>query len=298
MFYVTPTEISLEKDLKTFVKIHGEPIPSTSPYAQFTVMMLAKEKVKVVLDGQGADEFLAGYHYFFGFYFKELLQNRNIKTLSKEIFHYLNQHRNLYGIKNFIFFLLNERLRTDLRISERGYLKKEFATRYKHSNSISKSLYGSINLTDAFISHFEHKLEHLLKWEDLNSMFFSIESRVPFLDYRLVERSLATSSELIIKNGMTKYILREAMKGIIPEPIRMRHDKVGFDTPQDEWFRTQQWQKIITEVLYSRSLQNRNIVDLDKVKSIYNKHLSKKVNAASEIWKIIHMELWYRQFID
>ena len=81
-------------------------------------------------------------------------------------------------------------------------------------------------------------LEHLLKWEDRNSMCFSLESRVPFLDHRLVEKTLSTPANQIIQKGMTKHILREALKEILPESIRLRKDKVGFATPQDKWFRT------------------------------------------------------------
>jgi len=111
MYYISPDASSLEKDLMTFVKAHGEPVPGTSPYAQFKVMELAKGKVVVTLDGQGADELLAGYHYFFGFYFKELLKHGHIGKLCSEVFYYLTKHKSIFGIKSFIYFLLPESLR-------------------------------------------------------------------------------------------------------------------------------------------------------------------------------------------
>lgn len=138
--------------------------------------------------------------------------------------------------------------------------------------------------------HFEYKLEHLLKWEDRNSMRFSIEARVPFLDYRLVERTLATHSSLIIKSGITKHIHRQAMKGILPEEIRNRRDKVGFDTPQDEWFRTQLWQKEIWNVLSEATL--RDFLQLDKCKSLYQGHLDRKTSISKEIWKWVNLAKW------
>ena len=79
-------------------------------------------------------------------------------------------------------------------------------------------------------------------------MHFSIEARVPFLDYRLVEKVLATNSDLLITGGIVKPLLREAMKGLLPEKIRIRRDKIGFGTPEDEWFRTPNWQAIIEEI--------------------------------------------------
>lgn len=298
MFFTTPDANTLQDDLTQFVKIQGEPIPSTSPYAQFKVMKLAQGKVVVTLDGQGADEELGGYHYFYGYFFKDLLLNGHIFTLINEIFNYVIKHKSLMGIKSFAFFLLPKNFRTKLRVNEKGYLHEPFIEQYTNSNSISGNLYGSTSLNDSLLDHFEYKLEHLLKWEDRNSMAFSLESRVPFLDYRLVEKSIATSSDLKIRKGMTKYILREAMKNIMPEKIRFRRDKIGFETPQDEWFRTKEWQIIINEIIQSPSFKSRKIINPEKASILFKKHLSSEINIAKEIWKWVHLELWFREFID
>jgi len=298
MFFTTPDANSLAGDLDQFVKAHAEPIPTTSPYAQYKVMKLAKGKVVVTLDGQGADEELAGYHYFFGFYFKDLFTHGRIAKLSSELYHYLIKHHSLFGIKSFLFFMLPKSIRTKARVNEKGYLNSDFISKYKTSNSIAGNLYGSKNLTNALLDHFEYKLDHLLKWEDRNSMWFSLESRVPFLDYRLVEKTLATSSNWKIRKGMTKYILREAMQGVLPEKIRLRRDKIGFSTPQDEWFREAIWQNIVNGVLDSESFKSRNLIDPIIAKRLYKKHLAREINVSKEIWKWVHLELWFRKFID
>jgi asparagine synthase (glutamine-hydrolysing) len=298
MYYTSPDALSLEKDLMTFVKAHGEPVPGTSPYAQFKVMELAKGTVVVTLDGQGADELLAGYHYFFGFYFKGLLKHVRLRKLCYELYQYLIKHKSLFGIKSFIYFLLPKHMCTKARVTKNGYLKKDFINRYENNNSIASNLYGSSGLHDALIDHFEYKLEHLLKWEDRNSMWFSLEARIPFLDYRLVEKALATSINLIMNKGMTKNILRESMKGIVPEKIRMRRDKTGFETPQNEWFKSVAWEKIIRELINSESFKNRNLIDPQKALMQYEKHLAGSINIAKEIWKWVHLELWFREFID
>jgi asparagine synthase (glutamine-hydrolysing) len=129
-------------------------------------------------------------------------------------------------------------------------------------------------------------------------MYFSLEARVPFLDYRLVEQTLATQSNQIIKDGWTKHILRESMKQTLPESIRMRVDKNGFMTPQDEWFRTKEWQAKISEIIESESFATRGLFDVEKVKSLYQSHLKGEIQIAKEIWKWIHTELWMRKFID
>jgi len=298
MFFATPTAETLHTDLANFVKAHAEPIPSTSPYAQFKVMELAKGKVVVTLDGQGADEELAGYHYFFGFFFKDLLKHGRLGKLSSEMLHYLLNHHSLYGLQTFLYFLLPEKSKTQLRVNEKGYLNQEFIEKYQGGNSIAGNLYNSESLHDALLDHFEYKLEHLLKWEDRNSMWFSLEARVPFLDYRLVEKTLATQGDLIINKGMTKHLLRESMKGILPEKIRMRSGKVGFDTPQDEWFKKPVWRNMVSEILNSRSFSGRGIINPVEAMKTHNAHISGKTNASKEIWKWIHLELWYREFID
>jgi asparagine synthase (glutamine-hydrolysing) len=109
---------------------------------------------------------------------------------------------------------------------------------------------------------------------------------------------LATSGDLKIKKGMTKHILREGMHGILPQKIRLRRDKIGFGTPLDEWLREPAWQIIVNAVLNSESFNSRYLIDVPKAKKLYQKHLSGKVNAANEIWKWIHLELWFREFID
>ena len=159
-------------------------------------------------------------------------------------------------------------------------------------------LYNSGSLTDSLINHFEFKLEHLLKWEDRNSMWFSLKSRVPFLDYRLVERTLSLDPKCLIKNGTTKYILREALKGILPEKIRVRRDKIGFDTPESQWFKQESFKSLINKLINSDSFVKRNIIDKKQVDKMYNLFLSGKINISKEIWKWVNLELWFREFID
>jgi len=298
MYYTTPNVDSLYNDLDAFVSTQGEPIPSTSPYAQFKVMELAQKNVVVTLDGQGADEQLAGYHYFFGYFFKDLLRNLRIFKLGSETLHYLFIHKSIFGLKTFLYFLLPEKLRTRTRISEKGYLNLDFVQQHQNTNSIAGNLYGSQTLKDALLDHFEYKLEHLLKWEDRNSMWFSLESRVPFLDHNLVEKTLALHGDQKIERGMTKSILRESMKGVLPESIRMRKDKVGFDTPQDEWFRTSKFKKLILNTLNSSSFRRRKLIDNQKAIKMYQDHLKGRINISKEIWKWIHLEFWFNEFID
>jgi len=297
MSFTYPTAESLFDDQISLVRAHAEPFPTTAIYAQYKVMQLAHNKVKVLLDGQGADEQLAGYHYFFGYYFKELFERLRWIRLASEIRHYLKNHRSAYALKSFAYLYLPFGIGT-------GYKEKSCAINSAFINKVGKSsenvssLISSKSLNDVLINHFEYKLEHLLKWEDRNSMWFSIESRVPFLDHRLVEATLSQHSDTVINKGNTKALLREAVKGVVPERIRTRKDKIGFQTPEDTWFRNDFYKDFIFDLLNSGSFKRRDLIDHNQAISQYKRHLNGKINISKDIWKWINLELWFQEFID
>jgi len=297
MFFTYPAAESLFDDQMTLIKAHAEPFPTTGIYAQYKVMQLAHGRVKVLLDGQGADEQLAGYHYFFGYYFKELFEKMRWLRLASEIKHYLQNHKSIYALKAFAYLYLPFGLGADYK-QKSSAVHSNFKQKIGTGSENVNSLINSKSLNDVLINHFEYKLEHLLKWEDRNSMWFSIESRVPFLDYRLVEASLSQHPDLVINKGNTKALLREAIKGIVPEKIRTRQDKIGFQTPEDNWFRKDFYKDFIYDLLNSGSFKNRNLIDHKYAGSLYKRHLDNKINISKDIWKWINLELWFREFID
>lgn len=296
MYFTSPSADSFFNDLPVFISSHSEPLPTTSPYAQYKVMEKAKDHVTVLLDGQGADEQLAGYHYFFGFYYKELLRKLKLKLLVGEIINYQKNHYSNYALKSLGFFLLSGSTKVFFSERKRKYLRNEFLHEYSGNSIIVENLYESKDLRSSLLNHFEYKLEHLLKWEDRNSMWFSLEARVPFLDYRLVERTLALPSESIIRSGTTKFILREAMKGYLPEKIRTRQSKVGFVTPDNEWFRDNKFKVLIEDLLNSPEFRQNQYIDCNKALSLYSDHFSGKINISGDIWKWINLAWWLKNF--
>ncbi len=294
MHVTSPTAESLKADVTSFLRAIGEPVPTPSPYAQYKVMELAKGKVVVTLDGQGADEELAGYLYFFGFYFKELLCHGRWPKLAAEIAWYYSRHRSAYGLKALAYFMLPSYMRSRLREKRYEYLKSDFIDRNRKNSTISSNLYGSQNLQEALLNHFEFKLEHLLKWEDRNSMAFSLEARVPFLDYRLVEKTLSLPADQVIRKGMNKHILREAMRGILPEPIRVRRDKIGFDTPMNEWFTEKGWQEFVISNLLSSTFL-RDILDVNWLIEDYK---NERGAIAKDVWKALALHIWNENVVQ
>jgi asparagine synthase (glutamine-hydrolysing) len=298
MFFIHPTADSLFEDLPRFVECHSEPVATLGPYAQFKVMELAKKHVGVTLDGQGADEQLAGYPYLFGAYFKQLFRKFHWVRLVAEMSAYAAKYKSLYAFKYFALYLVPAGLKDSFSRMAHNYVTRDFYHKGKKISTIKDKLYNPRSLNESLVQHFEYKLEHLLKWEDHNSMGHSLESRVPFLDHNLVERTLTLPAEKLINKATTKYILRQAMKDILPEKIRNRPDKIPFATPWNKWFRAENMRKQILGILDSREFRDRGYLNPHKCLKDYHAHLEEKMNIAKEIWKWLNLELWLRKFFD
>ena len=128
-------------------------------------------------------------------------------------------------------------------------------------------------------------------------MAFSIESRVPFLDVRVVELIASLPLDQKIRNGVTKVVLRRAVKGLIPESIRCRKDKMGFVTPEEIWMR-ETLRPFVLGVVGTDSFRARQYWDADAVCRNYQEFLEGKSTYSPEIWRIVNTELWLRKFFD
>lgn len=297
MHYIHPDADRLFAHLDDYVRIQGEPTPTTSPYALFCVLDEAKKYVKVVIDGQGSDEALAGYEYIPGLYYKTLFTHLKWGRLAKEIVQYAKLHKSWRHVKYMAFFMLPSRMRTKLRVAQRGYINPAFVATHKDS-VIADKLYGAETMTEMLVNHFEYKLEHLCKWGDRDTMAFGMEGRSPFLDSDLVEYSIALQDKMKIRGGYTKFILRDVMRGIMPEKVRLRVDKRGFAVPQDDWMRTEKFQKLVMDILTSESFARRAYFVPKEAMKLYQRHLAGEINISKDIWKWINLELWFRKYID
>ena len=128
-------------------------------------------------------------------------------------------------------------------------------------------------------------------------MAHSIESRVPFLDHNLVEYSLSLPDDQKIRQGMTKYVLRDSMTGILPESVRMRQSKIGFSTPQDTWFQ-EELRDFVETTLDSESFLARPYFDTDQVRNLAAQHSSGDQSVHSDVWRLVNLEIWMRKFLD
>lgn len=297
--YITPTPKTFIQDIDRYVYALGEPVPTLSEYSEFKVMELASKYCTVLFNGQGADEYLAGYDYFSGIYLKQLLYEKKILELNKELFFYFMRHKSLNNIKYLLFYLLPSNIQLDLLTKyKNNYISVDFMEAYRDNTDIINMLYRPKTLKESFLNHFEYKFEHNLLWADKSGMYFSLETRFPFLDYRIIEKAIKTETQHIYKNGISKVILRNSVDGIIPEKIRSRVDKIGYDTPTQKWFKDELIISLFHDVINSCKFRNRLFFNHNVVYKLFQNHIKGKKDESSLIYKILHLELWFNTFID
>ncbi|MDV2482607.1 asparagine synthase (glutamine-hydrolyzing) [Methanoculleus sp. Wushi-C6] len=251
--YTYPSFEELLEELDELVWYQDEPFKTTSIYAQWLVFELAANHgVKVLLDGQGADEQLCGYQWFFGCRYADHFHSMKWKMLWRDIRAVKSRHglSEFQSLSMMGYYLLPSSVREIMKPyatsgqAGSSWLNTGLLSAYNAAASGAERSFAarsgpSLTTTQsiALDQMLWVSLPSLLHWEDRNSMAHSVESRVPFLDYRLVEYVMSLPEEYRIHEGVTKRILREAMSGILPERVRMRMDKMGFYTAEEHWLR-------------------------------------------------------------
>jgi asparagine synthase (glutamine-hydrolysing) len=247
-----PDKAAFLATIDEVVYTQEEPFGSASISMQYFVMKAAKEAgVVVLLDGQGADEVMLGYSQYIVPYIRHLPWHKKLKALLDATNNYGIGLK--YFIQNYIYFG-SLKIRYYRQLKRWMGLKQDFVdlidmTALKASNHATrKSMrdfqYGEINTIT---------LPALLRYEDKNSMHFSIETRLPFLDWQLVEHMTSVNNLYKIKDGWSKNILRKAMDKQLPDAIVWRKKKFGFNSPDSKWLND--WGLFESEVMNSKLLQ-------------------------------------------
>jgi asparagine synthase (glutamine-hydrolysing) len=252
-FVVEVGENQLPELMEAVMHHQEEPIASASALAQYAVFQSAKQNgVTVLLDGQGADEVLAGYHKYYKWYWQELYRNKNLgKSKEWSNARALGIHES-FGIKNKIAALFPEFAAGILqtRKSKKAFLhpelNKEFAHANKHNFYYSTQTHWDLNGL-LYYNTFVNGLEELLRLADRNSMAHAVEVRLPFLSHELVEFLFSLPPHLKIHNGWTKWLLRKSVEDRLPKEIVWRKDKIGFEPPQKKWMEAKPVQEAIAE---------------------------------------------------
>lgn len=241
-----------------------EPVGSSSVLAQYKVYEAAKAAgITVLLDGQGADEVLAGYHKYYHWYWQELYASNRLGASGELKAATSLGIKEPFGLRNKAFALFphfaasllqNQKARN---ASKQSGLNPDFVAEYK--KDFYYSLPAQLDLNGVlYFNTFVYGLEELLRYADRNSMAHAVEVRLPFLNHQLVEFLFSLPPHFKIHRGWTKWLLRQSVQAILPEQIVWRKDKVGFEPPQKAWMQHPQVQERILEA--KRQLVSRNVL--------------------------------------
>ncbi len=253
---VIPNPIQLIEDFEKLSWHQEEPFPSSSIYAQYKVFELAKtQNIKVLLDGQGADEILAGYHKYVHWYLQEMVSRYKFTGSKKEKL--LLQKNNVnfrWNVKNIMAAFLPSHAsialekKEYLRIIHHGEVSKDLLACLKGREweGIHKPVVTKLN-DILYFSTMQHGLQELLRYSDRNAMAHGREVRLPFLNAELVQFIFSLPSKYKISNGYTKSILRKLMDDKLPQNIVWRTDKIGYEPPQKLWMENQAMKDYVHE---------------------------------------------------
>lgn len=276
---VEPTEDDFFSSLNSVIELHEEPFSGVSIFMQYFVFEEAKRVgCTVMLDGQGGDETFLGYERYYLPTLKYLTTKDKIRLLKNITkYTYLNYRQVLVYLMFYNFpslYVLGTKMRRKLikgkylRIGMLRKLSKNLSV-YKDINKLQQN------------ELFHTVLPHLLKVEDKNSMFHSVESRLPFLDYKLIETLFSVDNKLKVKDGWTKYLMRKMVTHKLPDEIVWRRKKIGFAAPSNLWLKNKE--KFISQIKKSQIL----------------KEVLRKIPENLEdgmVWKLYNISMWEEIF--
>ncbi|MDJ0737021.1 MAG: asparagine synthase (glutamine-hydrolyzing) [Nostocaceae cyanobacterium] len=302
---VQPLPLELVSDLNQLIDLQDEPFGSTSMYAQYRVFQRAKtEGIKVMLDGQGADELLAGYRPYMAARLASLVRQGKWGEGRK----FLQQAGKLPGTsyKSLLMQAGRLLLPPSLQLPLRQLIKKDVMPMWLNAQWFARHGVGMYSLSgkssgaeilreQLYYACTQTSLPMLLRYEDRNSMAHSIESRVPFLTPALVNFVFSLPEEFILAgDGTSKAIFRQAMRGIVPDPILNRKDKIGFATPEQSWLTTlRPW---VDEVLESEIATQIPALNLEVIKAEFQAVVQGCSPFDFRIWRWVNLIRWAENF--
>ncbi len=282
--FAEPTSERFVDELDRLVWHQDEPIVSTGPYAQWCVMRLAQPTVTVLLNGQGGDELLAGYVPYQYVYLRELLRRRRVGAFAREAW----ESRDV--LKPLVKRRLADRRRalpiTPL-LRPALYDGLEPPKFQRSQDDLKRRLVEDLQT---------FSLPSLLRYEDRNSMAFSMESRLPFLDQELVDWVLQLPSSAIVDRGWSRAILRDGLRGVLTEKVRTRRWKVGFTTPETRWLRARR--AAVQGLFRSPEFCARPYWDAAGLAAAFDRFCAGEVEPSQIFWRAINTEIWLRVFFD
>jgi asparagine synthase (glutamine-hydrolysing) len=293
-----------------------EPIAHPSSVPLYFVSTLARQHVTVVLTGEGSDELLAGYGKYLrttwnwraNAVYARLVPGSIRRTIARSVSQVPNRlgryaRRSFLAVDGSPEAMVFDNFAAVRLADQRELLAADLRSAATIENAYGSSIAyfhranGNVTLLDRLLyADLKTYLVELLMKQDQMSMAASIESRVPFLDHKLVEFAAQLPDSWKLSGWNTKRILREAMKGLLPDSI-LERPKMGFPVPFSAWTRGA-WNAVARDVLLDRRSRERGIIDPGAVDRLIRDHANGTIDGGDRIWSLLNLELWYRTFID
>ncbi|MGH9295170.1 MAG: asparagine synthase-related protein, partial [Acidimicrobiales bacterium] len=284
--FVRPRSGDLFSDLPAVVWHQDEPMVSSGPYAQYRVMGIAKGKVKVLLDGQGGDELLAGYVPYHYVYLRELLSRGALAAFA---------HESLSASDLLLPIARRRAAERRRAVDPAAYCAPLLGSPLRRRAVVTADRRRNDDLKVRLAQDLTcYSLPSLLRYEDRNSMAHSIESRPPFLDQELVELVLALPAASIISGGWSRAIFRDAFVGLLPDKVRLRRKKIGFTTPEITWLRSERAR--VQGIFRSPSFCSRPYWDGPLVARAFRAVCEGELEESPFFWRLLNVEAWLRVF--
>jgi asparagine synthase (glutamine-hydrolysing) len=300
-YFTSPSGEDVRNALEEVVGCQEEPFGSTGMISQWFVFRLARDNgMKVMLDGQGADELFAGYLTFFYPLLLEYWKHGQYARVLSEALAMLWYHKYYYQWIDRVTparrRVMNGRFRKSANgVPNTSYPWLTLDGLNGDSGPVSMRPELGNGLRNAQADYFlSHSLPSLLRYEDRSSMHFSIESRLPFLDVRLVELAFSLPMSSLLQHGTTKKVLRKALASALPSEIVDRRLKLGFSTPEIDWVR-KDLRPVFDDLFRSRAFAERGLYDVPVALDEWQLFLAGRPADANVFWRWANLELWFRQ---
>lgn len=305
----TPDVLS---DIEKMIDIHDEPVVTATWLSHYHLCQYTKDKgFESLFGGLGGDELNAGEYEYFFFHFADLVQSNKREQFVAEVEKWVEYHDHPVFKKN--LQVAEDALKHMVDLNQPGVCRPEKTRMMRYADAINTEYFDlhayQPNMDHVFGSYLKNRTYQdifyetapcCLRAEDRQTMAYGIENYLPFFDYRLVEFMYRVPGHMKIYNGVTKILLREAMKGILPEETRMRIKKTGWNAPAHQWFMGEGLDKL-ADLVHSQKFRQRGIFNTKVIDNLMEEHRdiiqNNRVadNHMMFFWQLVNLELWIDQ---
>jgi asparagine synthase (glutamine-hydrolysing) len=296
-------------NVRKMIAVNDEPIATATWLSHFLLCdEVKKQGFGSLFGGLGGDELNAGEYEYFFFHFADLIRSGKKDVFLREVEKWSEYHDHPVFKKNLT--VAEESVKRMADLSHAGVCLPDLKRMHKYAGTVNADYFNFAAFKPEMVHPFNSYLKNrtyqdiffetapcCLRAEDRQTLAFGLDNFVPFFDYRLLEFMFKVPGDLKIRNGVTKILLREAMKGVLPEETRSRIKKTGWNAPAHMWFSGKGLEEL-TDMVHSQQFRQRGIYNIPEVDKIIKEHEEivktgiVKENHMMFLWQLVNLELW------